>query len=267
VFVCLWVSSGITAVLPSRTSSLGTSIISAKELRTTDPGHPFGDDVRKRHTTPGYIYPSLSCMGTLLPNGQVYQYCSTLAAASQLVFTTALPSGWTHCPDYTLCCGIGTPDVEVGLNLFVSDGYTVTGYVCYPTPLLAALNSPATNVLWPPAFSRSLVSLGNTPQSVTSVPNAVPHSVSNNNVIPGSTTTSKTTPSNSNPQTTDQTTLQTTPVISPRSFPQSSAPPGGSGGTSTSNNIGLGIGIGIGLPATLAGIAMCWMQYQKRHER
>ena len=219
-----------------------------------------------------------------VPNGQAYQYCSTPAAASQLVFTTALPSGWTYCPDSTLCWYVSastqtreaackliaaseTPDVEVGLNLFVSDGYTVTGYVCYPTSFNATLNTPATNVLWPLAFSRSLVSLGNTPQPVTSVPNAVPQRVMNNNVYPGSSTTSKTTPSNSNPPTTHHTTLQTTAVKSPRSFPQSSSPPGRSGGMSQSNQIGLGVGIGVGLPATLAGLAMCWMQWRSRHQR
>jgi hypothetical protein len=116
--LCFGVFNGIAAVLPSQTSSLRTSTTFAKGVTTTAPARPSVDDLRRRQYYPNYIcgYDSgaintiscidtaLSCMATLLPNGQAYQYCSTPGAAAQAIATSAIPYGrWTYCPDYTLC--------------------------------------------------------------------------------------------------------------------------------------------------------------------
>lgn len=127
----------------------------------------------------------------------------------------------------------------------------MTGWGCNTAPILVTLN-PATNLMRPGDFSRALASLGNKPQSVTTISNAVAQGVSNNDVNPGSSTTAMTTPFNSRPQST------------PQSTPQSSSAANSSGGLSESNKIGLGVGIGVGLPATVATIVMCWRDIRKR---
>ena len=110
--------STLAAAFPTATASSATSV-SYEDITTISPAPTFSPariDLQKRQNVPSYFCgyngaatlscydTQLACAGTVLANGQAYQYCYTAGASLQAVWTTMYAYGAVQvCPAYAYC--------------------------------------------------------------------------------------------------------------------------------------------------------------------